>query len=145
MARPESINDIPMDERTDLFAQFYLDKISASPLLLKYYAQLLGELEKVGGSITRSDWSLENVSLYVNKDSAQLKYMLKQLQERWDRRQESYNNAVLRDGVEDLKEWQRDDIRKWAEEEGLPDPFDPFAATNDELIQIRRDLQMSDD
>ena len=142
MARPESIKDILSEDLNDQFATFQLDKLSSHPHLLRIYANLLDEVEKIGGFVERSDYSLHNVTLFINKDAAQLKYQLKQMQARWDRRKESYDKAVLRDGIGDLHEWQRDDIRRFAEEEGLPNPFDPFASTNEDLQAIRAELGM---
>lgn len=144
MSRPESIEDIPLEDRIDLFATFYLDKISSNSDLLFEYTRLLSAVENVGGIVKRSDYSLENVSFYVYRDKQQLDYELSRKQANWDSLKEQYEKAVLRDGIDDLREWQRDSIRKWAETEGLPDPFDPFATNNEDLQKIRADLGMNE-
>jgi hypothetical protein len=142
MARPESIKDIPLDERADVVASFYVDKISANPGLLKYYAGLLEVVQKAGGEVERSEWCLQNVTLHMPKDAKQLAHQLKQMQSRWDTDKELYESAVIRDTTgRDFRDWERSNVERFAEKEGLPNPFDVFAANDDELDKIRAELE----
>jgi hypothetical protein len=65
------------------------------------------------------------------------------MQQSWDHSKKMYDKAVLRDGIGDMSEWDRDRIVKFAEAEQLPNPFDPFCANDDELDEIRRELEAS--
>ena len=143
MARPETIMDIPADERNEQVGSFNVGKLSVSPTLLKHYAAFVEQLEKAGGHMVPNKWNNSEVELFIPKNEHQLNYLLKDMQSRWDESQKMYNKAVTRDGINDLKEWERDRIKKFSEDEGLPNPFDPFCANDDELDAIRRELESS--
>lgn len=142
MARPESTNDVPLDERTDFVGEIHVDKISNNPMLLKQYAAFLEALAKAGGEFKRNDYGLHNVSLYIPKDAKQIAFHLKSMQSRWDNNKELYEQAVIRDSTgKEFREWERDTVVRFAEENDLPNPFDVFASNDDELDEIRRELE----
>lgn len=142
MARPEKISDIPMDERNEEIGSFDVGKISVNPGLLEFYAKLIREIEKAGGSVERGEYAEQSVRLYLPKDQVQLEKKLKNMQGSWDYNKKKYDSAVTRDetGTE-FDEWDRNRIVEFAEKEGLPNPFDVFAANDDELNEIRKELE----
>jgi hypothetical protein len=143
MSRPKHITDIDPKNRFVRIAMVEFTNIAASPALLKAYAALLDAAEKAGG---HGDAKYNNVDINIPKTKDQLENQLAEDQRVWDSRQRSYNLAVLdKEGVEPLKEWEKDYIKEWAEKEGLPNPFDVFAANNEELQKIRAELELIND
>lgn len=143
MARPENHKDIKESDRFVRIAMFEVDKIISNALLLKHYTALLEAAQKMGG---HADKSYSTVDVNIPKDQAQLDYQLQCDQSVWDEMQKYYNLAVNRGPTcTDIPEWRRSGIQRWAKEEGLPDPFDVFAANDPELQQIREDLGLEDD
>jgi hypothetical protein len=143
MARPESIKDIPLEERNEQIGSFNVGKLSTSPTLLKHYATFVEQIEKAGGHIVPNKWNSSEVDIFIPKTSHLLDYRLSDMQQSWDHSKKMYDKAVLRDGIGDMSEWDRDRIVKFAEAEQLPNPFDPFCANDDELDEIRRELEAS--
>ena len=140
MARPESIKDIKQDNRFVRVALFESDKIIANPLLLKHYTALLEAAQKLGGHADKSSYG--TVEIYIRKNNRELEEQLKSDQYYWDENQKFYNLAVLRgENSDDVPEWRRSGIIAWAKENDLPNPFDVFAANDDELDAIRQELE----
>lgn len=138
MSRPESIKNIKEDDRFVRIAMFEIDKIVASAPLLKHYTALLEAVQKVGG---RADKSYNTVNIEIPKTPKELEYQLDLDQRSWDELQKFYNLALNRGPTDtDIPEWRRSSIKSWAKEEGLPDPFDVFAANNQDIQQIREDM-----
>lgn len=141
MSRPESLADIKHDDRFIRVASFEVDRVITSPMLLKHYNALLEQVQKLGGFANKSYASVE---LNIPKDKELLEQQLRNDQRRWDELQKYYNLAVVRGpGDTEIPEWRHNSIKEWAKEEGLPDPFDVFAANDPELAQICADLEMN--
>lgn len=136
MSRPETTNDVT--DRFVRIASFETDKIIAHPTLLKHYTALLEAMQKIGGKVERS---YNAVEMQIPKDEQQLNEQLRGDQYRWDEMQKLYNVALKGDTVTDpVPEWRRNGIKEWAKEEGLPDPFDVFAANNEDIQKLRDEL-----
>lgn len=143
MARPESIKDIKQDDKFVRIAMFEVDKIIGSAPLLKHYTALLEAAQKMGGFAEKS---YSTVDVKIPKDDTQLTDQLRHDQYVWDDMQKLYNLAVNRGtNTDDIPEWRRSGIKVWAKEEGLPNPFDVFAANDPELSALRAELGMSDE
>lgn len=143
MARPESTKDIKHDDRFVRIATFDVDKIIGNAQLLKHYTALLETAQKMGGF---ADKSYSSVEVQIPKDQKQLEEQLRGDQYRWDEQQKYYNLALNRGtNSDEVPEWRRNGIKDWAKEEGLPDPFDVFAANDPELQQLRVDLGLEDE
>jgi len=141
MSRPESLADIKHDDRFIRVASFEVDRVITSPMLLKHYNALLEQVQKLGGFASKSYASVE---LNIPKDKELLEQQLRNDQYRWDELQKYYNLAVVRGpGDTEVPEWRHNSIKEWAKEEGLPDPFDVFAANDPELAQICADLEVN--
>lgn len=141
MARPETFNDIPLDERNEQIGSFSVGKLSTAPTLLKHYATFIEAVEKAGGHVVPNKWNNSDVDIFIPKSHKLLEYRLMDLQDTWDRHKKLYERAAVRDETGDeLKEWERENVVKFAEKEGLPNPYDVFAANDDELDQIRKEL-----
>lgn len=141
MSRPENLADIKHDDRFIRVASFEVDRVITSPMLLKHYNALLEQVQKLGGFASKSYASVE---LNIPKDKELLEQQLRNDQYRWDELQKYYNLAVVRGpGDTEVPEWRHNSIKEWAKEEGLPDPFDVFAANDPELAQICADLEMN--
>lgn len=140
MARPENIKDIKHDDRFVRIAMFEVDKIISNAPLLKHYTALLEAVQKIGGF---ADKAYSTVDVKVPKNEKELEAQLKSDQYQWDEMHRFYNLALNR-GVnsDDIPEWRHSSIKTWAKEEGLPDPFDVFAANDPELASLRADLGM---
>lgn len=136
MSRPETTNDV-----TDRFvrvAMFETEQIMTNAILLKHYTALLDAITKMGG---HADKSYSSIDLNIPKDEKQLEAQLRNDQYRWDDMQKLYNVALKGDTVTDpVPEWRRNGIKEWAKEEGLPDPFDVFAANNEDIQKLRDEL-----
>ena len=136
MSRPETTNDV-----TDRFvrvAMFETEQIMTNAILLKHYTALLDAITKMGG---HADKSYSSIDLNIPKDEKQLEAQLRNDQYRWDDMQKLYNVALKGDTVTDpVPEWRRNGIKDWAKEEGLPDPFDVFAANNEDIQKLRDEL-----
>lgn len=136
MSRPETTNDV-----TDRFvrvAMFETEQIMTNAILLKHYTALLDAITKMGG---HADKSYSSIDLNIPKDEKQLEAQLRNDQYRWDEMQKLYNVALKGDTVTDpVPEWRRNGIKEWAKEEGLPDPFDVFAANNEDIQKLRDEL-----
>lgn len=140
MARPESIKDV--QDRFVRVAMFEVDKIIANPTLLKHYTAMLEAAQKLGGYAEKA---YSTVDVNIPKDQKQLEDQLRSDQYQWDDMKKFYNLALNR-GVnsDDIPEWRQSSIKRWAQEEGLPDPFDVFAANDPELAALRAELGMED-
>ena len=136
MSRPETTNDV-----TDRFvrvAMFETEQIMTNAILLEHYTALLYAITKMGG---HADKSYSSIDLNIPKDEKQLEAQLRNDQYRWDEMQKLYNVALKGDTVTDpVPEWRRNGIKEWAKEEGLPDPFDVFAANNEDIQKLRDEL-----
>ena len=143
MARPETLKDIKQDDKFVRIAMFEVDKIISNAPLLKHYTALLEAVQKVGGFAEKS---YATVDVKIPKDDSQLADQLRHDQYVWDDMQKIYNLAVNRGAnSDDIPEWRRSSIKTWAKEEGLPDPFDVFAANDPELNALREELGMEND
>ena len=141
MSRPENLADIKHDDRFIRVASFEVDRVITSPMLLKHYNALLEQVQKLGGFASKSYASVE---LSIPKDKELLEQQLRNDQYCWDELQKYYNLAVVRGpGDTEIPEWRHNSIKEWAKEEGLPDPFDVFAANDPELAQICADLEVN--
>lgn len=139
MSRPENLADIKHDDRFVRVASFEVDHIITSPVLLKHYNAMLETVQKFGGFVNKSYSSVE---LSIPKSKELLEAQLRSDQYRWDEMQKFYNLAVVRGpGDTDVPEWRHNGIKEWAKDEGLPNPFDVFAANDDELDRIREELE----
>lgn len=143
MSRPESIKDIDPQDRLVRIAAFEIDKIVDNAALLKHYTGLLEVVQKLGG---KAEKLYSNVDISIPKNKDQLEQQLRMDQHQWDEMQKYYNLALNR-GVnsDEIPEWRHEGIKRWAKKEGLPDPFDVFAANDPELAALRADLGMEDD
>jgi hypothetical protein len=86
-----------------------------------------------------------SVDLDIPKTSQQLDEQLKSDQYRWDEMEKLYRQALAGDNVDPIPEWRRDTLKDWAKKEGLPDPFDPFVANNEDIKKIRREMGLDND
>lgn len=140
MARPDSISDIKHEDRFVRVATFEIDKIVANAALLKHYTSLLEAIQKAGGNASKS---YSTVELTVPKDKQELEQQLASDQYSWDDSNKFYNLALNRgENSDEIPEWRRSSIKRWAKEQELPDPFDVFAANDPELQQMRMELGM---
>jgi hypothetical protein len=142
MSRPESIKDIKTQDRLVRIAMFEIDKIISNAALLKHYTALLEAAQKIGGNAEKS---YSSVDISIPKDQKQLEEQLKNDQYHWDDKQKLYNRALRGSTTDPIPEWQRSGLKEWAREEGLPNPFDVFAANDPELAALRAELGMEDD
>lgn len=143
MARPESIKDVRENDRFVRVAMFEIDKFVANATLLKHYTALLETVQKIGG---RADKSYNTVDIEIPKTEKELEYQLEQDQRGWDEMQKFYNLALNRGPSDtDIPEWRRDSIKRWATDEGLPDPFDVFAANNEDIATMRAEMGLDND
>ena len=121
---------------------FEIDKIITHPALLKHYTVLLEAVHKMGGT---SDKNYNSVDLDIPKNDKQLDEQLKSDQYYWDDYEKLYRTALAGDSVDPIPEYRRSSLREWAEKEGLPDPFDPFVANNEDIQQMRREMGLDND
>jgi hypothetical protein len=143
MARPESIKDIKHDDRFVRIAMFEIEKFIGNPALLKHYTAILETAQKLGG---RAEKSYSTVDVSIPKDDKQLADQLQSDQYYWDDKQKYYNLALNRGANSDeIPEWRHSGIKEWAKQEGLPDPFDVFAANDPELQRLRDELGLDND
>jgi hypothetical protein len=142
MARPESHKDISEDNRFTRIAMFEIDKMITHPLLLKHYTALLEAVHKMGGT---SEKSYNSVDLDIPKNSKQLDEQLKTDQYHWDDLEKLYRKALAGDNVDPIPEWRRSTLSEWAANEGLPNPFDPFVANNEDIQAIRKEMGLDND
>lgn len=143
MARPESIKDLQESDRFVRIALFEVDKIMTNATLLKHYTALLEAAQKMGG---RAEKSYSTIDLNIPKNEKELKTQLEYDQRNWDDREKEYQLALNRGPSDsDFPEWKVSSVKRWAKDEGLPDPFDVFAANDPELSALRAELGMSDE
>ena len=142
MARPESHKDISEDNKFCQIARFEIDKIISNANLLKHYTALLEAVHKMGG---KSDHSYNSVDLDIPKNTKQLDEQLKSDQYHWDDLDKLYRKALAGDSVDPIPEYRRSILTEWAEKEGLPNPFDVFAANNEDIQKIRREMGLDND
>ena len=143
MARPESINDIADSDRYVRVAQFETEHIMTDPALLKHYTAMLEAVVKIGGY---PDKSYSSIDLYILKNQKQLQDQLRSDQYRWDDMQKSYNIVLANaDPTEPVPDWKRKGIQQWAKENDMPDPFDVFAANNDDIKKLRAEMGLDDE
>ena len=142
MARPESFKDLSNSDRFVRIALFEIDKIMTSAVLLKHYSALLEAVQKHGG---KAEKSYSTIEVMLPKDQQELQQQLEYDQRTWDNRKKEYNLAVNRGPSDaDFPEWKVSNLKLWAKENDLPDPFDVFAANDPELAAIRNDLEMDE-
>lgn len=138
MSRPEDIKDIKKSDRFVRVAIFEIDKMVTDATLLKHYTALIEAVQKIGGNMEKN---YNNVDVNIPKTRKELDYQLECDQRNWDEMQRLYNLALNRGPTDtDIPEWRRDSIKRWATDEGLPDPFDVFAANNEDIQQLRNDM-----
>lgn len=142
MARPESHKDIKEEDKFTQIARFEIDKIITHPILLKHYTTLLEAVHKMGGT---SDKNYNSVDLDIPKNHKQLDEQLKSDQYYWDDYEKLYRKALAGDSVDPIPEYRRGSLKEWAEKEGLPDPFDPFVANNEDIKELRREMGLDND
>jgi hypothetical protein len=142
MARPESHKDISDENKFTRVALFEIDKIVTNANLLKHYTALLEAIHKMGG---RSEKGYNSVDLDIPKNQQQLDEQLKNDQYHWDDYEKLYRKALAGDSVDPIPEYRRGTLKEWAEKEGLPDPFDPFAANNEDIQKLRREMGLDND
>lgn len=143
MARPESIKDVKESDRFVRIAMFEIDKIVTNSVLLKHYTALIQAVEHRGGKIEKN---YSTVDVSIPKSNQELDYQLECDQRNWDEMQRLYNLALNRGPTDtDIPEWRRDSIKRWATDEGLPDPFDVFAANNEDIQAIRDEMGLDNE
>jgi hypothetical protein len=142
MARPESHKDISDENRFTRVAMFEIDKIISNANLLKHYTGILEAVHKMGG---KSEKSYNSIDLDIPKNSKQLDEQLKTDQYHWDDLEKLYRKALAGDSVDPIPEWRRSTLKEWAQNEGLPDPFDVFAANNEDIQELRREMGLEND
>jgi hypothetical protein len=142
MARPESIKNIKTQDRFVRIAMFEIDKIISNSALLKHYTALLEAAQKIGGNAEKS---YSTVDISIPKDQKQLEEQLKTDQYYWDDKQKLYNRALRANPTDPIPEWQRSGLQAWAKDEGLPDPFDVFAANDPDIAAIRAEMGLDND
>ena len=135
MPRPVSTEEIT--ERSRSIGRIEIERFGTHPSLLKAYAALLEAVTKLGG---HADQRYSNVELFIPKTAKELAEQLESDQRRWDNAEALWLRAVRADDDDVLREWERDTVVAWCEAEGKPNPFDPFAARDEDLAAIRRDL-----
>lgn len=141
MARPETIAEVK--SRQETIGSLDVSKFSTTPALLKHYTALVEALEKMGGEC---EASYANVTLKRPKTKEELELQLATDQREWDRIRKLYYQAVKCDPEDEpIREYQQESIKHWARGEGLPDPFDVFAANDPELAEIRKSLGMTNE
>lgn len=136
MSRPEAIKDVK--DRTIRVGSMDLERIVTVPAILKHYTALIEALQKIDGEI-RTAYGM-TVEFYLPRDEKQLLSQLSTDQYQWDDSEMEYRRALKADLNDSVKEYKRDRIKEWAKEEGLPDPFDVFAANDPELQRIREEM-----
>lgn len=143
MARPENIKDIAEQDRFVRIATFEIDKVIGNAKFLKHYTALLEVVQNFGG---HADKAYSTMDLYIPKNDKELADQLRSDQYQWDDAKKYYNLAVNRGPDSDeIPEWRRSTIVRWAKENDLPDPFDVFAANDPELQELRAELGMEND
>lgn len=142
MARPESIREIAESDRFVEIGGFETQHFIAIPTLLKQYTAFIEAVLKQGGRVIKSYGS--HINVFIPKTREQLEEQLRSDQQSWDEHQRLYNKALAADEGDPVPEWRRKGVEKWAEKEGLPNPFDVFAANDPELAAIRADLGLND-
>ena len=135
MPRPASTDDIT--ERSRSIGRIEIERFGTHASLLKAYAALLEAVTKLGG---RAEQRYGNVELFIPKTPTELADQLESDQRRWDNAEALWLRAVRADENDDLREWERETVIAWCDAEGKPNPFDPFAARDEDLAAIRRDL-----
>lgn len=136
MSRPETVKDVK--ERMIRVGSMDLERIVTVPAILKHYTALIEALQKMNGEI-RTAYGM-SVSFYLPCDEKQLLSQLSAEQYQWDDAEKEYRKALKADLSDPVQEYKRDRIKEWAKEEGLPDPFDVFAANDPELQRIREEM-----
>lgn len=143
MARPESINEIEEENRFVRLAMFELDRIMTDAALLKHYTALLEVVTKMGG---RADKAYSTIDLDIPKNKKQLEDQLRSDQYNWDETQKLYRIALKGDSSDEpIREYQKTTIKEWAKREGLPDPFDVFAANDEDIQKLRKEMGLDND
>jgi hypothetical protein len=141
MARPETIKDVK--ERMVEIGTIDLERIVTNPALLKPYTAFIEAVQKMNGTVETTYGS--QVKMKLLRDQKQLEHQLSSEQYLWDDIQKRYNQAVRADESNPVPEYFRNSVTEWAKAEGLPDPFDPFAANDPELRRIREELGFNDE
>ena len=141
MSRPESVKDVK--DRMVQIGTMDLERIVTIPALLKHYTAFIEQLQKMYGEVEPSYGM--NVKFSMVRDQKQLESQLASEQYMWDENKKDYEKALRADPSDPVKEYAKDRIKEWAKEEGLPDPFDCFAANDPELRRIREELGMNED
>lgn len=124
MARPESINDIELDEVE--FGSIEVNKIATDGALLKGYAAFLEAVQKSGSVSITEDY--RGVHFHRKASGKEAADQLRTAQYDWDERKKFYEQ--LRDVGTTEYEVQTTLAKEWAEKEGLPFPpeHDPIEA-----------------
>ena len=135
MARPETIADVK--DRFIRMGSIEFGKISMTPELLKPYTAFLEAVKKMGGHMEEN---YSGIEMFLPRTKKQLEDQLRSERYSWDNNEKYYKKALKADESDPVEEWRRDGIREWATEEGLPNPFDVFAANDPELARIRAEL-----
>ena len=143
MARPANIKDIANEDRYKDVGRIETNTFIDQPKILKKYAEFTEIIQQASGCVEKSYGATINIRL--PKTKKELDDQLDNDQRHWDEMQRLYNVALKGDTVGDpVPEWRRDSVKRWAEKEGLPNPFDVFAANDPELAAIRADLGLTD-
>lgn len=143
MARPESIKDVKEADRFVRIAMFEIDKIVTNSVLLKHYTSLIQAVEHRGGMVQKN---YNTVDVSVPKSTQELEQQLEYDQRGWDESQKYYNLALNRGPADaDIPEWRRNSIISWAKENDLPDPFDVFAANNEDIQALRDEMGLDNE
>ena len=134
MARPDCLADIEPREHTD-FGTIRVDDIVAHPAMLKAYATFVEAIQKAGGSVSGSSYSMTLSRSATIEEQLQ---DLRSAQSAWDMRQREYES--MKDFGE-IEDWKRDSVRAWAEAEGLPfppehEPIESFDATIRDIDEV---------
>ena len=140
MSRPETIKDVK--ERMIDIGSLDLERIIVEPKLLKHYTAFIEELQKMGGEIEPRYGT--TVQFRLVRNQKQKESQLSTEQYTWDDTQKEYRKAVKADPGDPVQEYKKDRVKEWARAEGLPDPFDVFAANDEELQRIREDFGFDD-
>jgi hypothetical protein len=135
MPRPVSTEEIT--ERSRSIGRIEVERLGTHPSLLKAYAALLDAVTKMGG---HAEQRYSNVELFIPKTAQELADQLESDQRRWDSTEALWLRAVRADEGDELREYERETVVAWCEAEGKPNPFDPFAARDEDLAAIRREL-----
>ena len=135
MPRPASTDDIT--ERSRSIGRIEIERFGTHASLLKAYAALLEAVTKLGGV---AEQRYGHVELFIPKTAKELTEALESEQRRWDSTEALWLRAVRAEDGDELREWERESVVAWCDAEGKPNPFDPFAARDEDLAAIRRDL-----